>query len=543
MGKLTRAPRREATAQGGVATLSGGSERRRFTVYPRHWSRDLSELHGMNNLAGGKQIAGCHPARHRLRLHAACVVSWLLVMQHPAPGITPTLIDAVPPDVAAVMFHAGPTQAEGEGGKPGTLTLAASLIDRAYELGLIPSVDPCLRMWADSLAATATVLAYPHAVVLFDVDARTLESGGHRLSSLHAALVIHAEQDIASIERRIQHLLTTYTNSSETTLSNDTQGDAAVYTLRDSRLPPWAIIQWGRVEKQYVVAIGEGSFARVTRTILGHAASLASDAWFREAYGRAKGAQATVAVFARFDHLQDNVDPSLSRTIARVRQPLRLAHLDKGLWTFRFHDRALEALAFVRHGETDELIPIAGKRKGGGELDAVIPESAGHYAVIDRHPHRVVRGFCDAFMAARSSDSQRDLRAYWHGVEEKSGVSFDRDLLSHLKSPVVVYDYPQHPLRLPFMWTILVGIDGSADQLRSHLDKLLSWIDGARMPSGPLRLRRADDGVWSLQFGLTGPSLAVTDKWLVISFSPATVRQAATMLASPTSPVSTGFTQ
>jgi hypothetical protein len=49
-------------------------------------------------------------------------------------------------------------------------------------------------------------------------------------------------------------------------------------------------------------------------------------------------------------------------------------------------------------------------------------------------------------------------------------------------------------------------------------------------------LRHDPDGVWYLHFGLEGPAIAVADRHLVISFSPAALRQNLAYLRTRTPP-------
>ena len=94
---------------------------------------------------------------------------------------------------------------------------------------------------------------------------------------------------------------------------------------------------------------------------------------------------------------------------------------------------------------------------------------------------------------------------------------------------MIVHDFPHHPLGLPLLWTVLVEIDGSAESVRTALDRLLAHvyktIEDRSGPAGLTRLERDDDGVWYVRFGLYGPALAVTDRWVVISYSPQAVRE------------------
>jgi hypothetical protein len=72
-------------------------------------------------------------------------------------------------------------------------------------------------------------------------------------------------------------------------------------------------------------------------------------------------------------------------------------------------------------------------------------------------------------------------------------------------------------------------------QVRTALDTVIAaWSEylkeiAVRNPSNKLArvtVLRADDGIWYLQAGILGPAVKVTEKYIVISWSPEALRQA-----------------
>jgi hypothetical protein len=109
--------------------------------------------------------------------------------------------------------------------------------------------------------------------------------------------------------------------------------------------------------------------------------------------------------------------------------------------------------------------------------------------------------------------------------------------MSRLGRYVVIHDYPRHAFRLPFMWTILTRIDREPGVVRAAIDRLMEILREDLASAGPIRLVRDSDGIWHLQLGIEGPSLAVTERWIIIGFSPQAVRQNIALLyPAPTSP-------
>ncbi len=445
--------------------------------------------------------------------------------------IPAALLQAVPEDAAAACFYAGPGEAEPSGEQHSTLRFAAFLADRAFELGLLSRVDPSVRAWIDVLVSVAIAWEHPHAVALFDFTATPRTDGGHRLAGLRAAVVIAPGDGRADLQQRIQHLLNTYTNRDETLLVPRSNGAEVVFDLRDKRLPDWATLTWGPVGDLYVIAFGEDTFSRITETVNDVSGSLAAGIWFAPAFLQADGTHASFVGYVHFDALRHGADPLLARKIERVRTALRRGDVERGLWTFRYAGRALEAGGVLRRKGTDERPVIAGRRLLNRVTGSVIPNGARRYAVIDCSPHTLFRAVCEAYLAARSPAAGQKIRAFWRKVEAESGVSFDRDLFSPLGHAVVIHDYPPHPLRIPVARTVLFQIEGDAKALRDRVDHLFDFISREYLNAGWLRLEHDPDGIWYLQFGFLGPALAITDQWVVVSFSPEAVRQNVAILS------------
>ncbi len=436
------------------------------------------------------------------------------------------LVRAMPEDVMAACFLAGRGDVSPPGGARSTLALAGFLVDRASETGLLANVDSTIRGWLDALAAVSTVLDYPHAVALFDFDATARADGGHELAGLRGALIIRAaDRAKDKIERRIQHLLNVFTNAEHGEISRQTDEGRVVFSLRDRRLPNWAVIEWGAIGDYYVVALGDDSIRRVAQSVNNTGRSLAADRWFLRAFGEAGGGAASVAAYVRFDRLRQRGDASLARKVVQVQESLGLAGVGRGLWTFGYQGRAVEANGFVLGVGRDELMPIAGSRFLEGIAGSVIPGSASRFAVIDCSCAALFRRLRNAYLASRSPAARESTREFWQGIEADAGVAIEQDIFSHLTRPTVIHDDPRHLLRLPIMRTVLLRIDGDARLLRGRIDKLLTYVqeeygDACRWP-----LHRDADGVWYSHLGLITPALMVTDQWVVISHSPAAVRR------------------
>ena len=464
------------------------------------------------------------------------VPRWSTASAEEKDTIPAALLEAVPADVAAACFYAGPGEVGPSGEQRSTVRFATFLTDQAFELGLLSNVNPSIRAWIDTLVSVAIAGEHPHAVALFDFTATPRADGGHQLAGLRAAVVMAPGSGRADLQRRIQHLLNTYTNRDETRLVRRADGAEVVFDLRDKRLPDWAALTWGPVGDLYVIAFGEDTFDRITETVHEVSGSLAAGTWFAPAFLQAGGTYASFVSYVHFDALRRGADPLLAGKIGRVQEALRLGGVERGLWTFRYAGRALEANGFLRRDGRDERSVIAGRRLLKQLNGSVIPHEARRYAVLDCNPRTLFRGIGDAYLAARSPAAGRKVRAFWGKVEAQSGVSFERDLFSPLGHALVIHDYPPHPLRIPLARTVLFRIDGDAATLRKRVDRLFDFISGEYLNTGLLRLGHAPDGVWYLHFGLLGPALAISDQWVVVSFSPEAVRQNVAILSPQAAP-------
>jgi hypothetical protein len=171
--------------------------------------------------------------------------------------------------------------------------------------------------------------------------------------------------------------------------------------------------------------------------------------------------------------------------------------------------------------------------------------------------------------------SDEPLEKTLDGLAGGLGVDLHKDLLDRLEPLVLIHDYPQHPLGLPLMVTLLAAVEpGSQARAVAALSRLTSAagaaLDGgaaadsrsrpqyhveperssptpSESPSAGahamedslgamgramgvasdftrLRIRTDSDGTSYLQLGIVGPAWAWIDNRLVISWSPGAVR-------------------
>jgi len=444
------------------------------------------------------------------------------------------LARAVPDDVVAAYFvggsHDKPPEAAAEG-KQSSFEFATFLIDQAFDLGFLSAIGECTRAWLDALASVSVVLEHPHAVMLFDIRAEKTDEDSHRLAGLNAALVMHTKGRNERIEHRIQHLLGSFTNQDETTLETIEREGATTYRLRDRRLADWFVLTWGCIGDDFIVAIGDGSFDRVAAALQSPSSTVAADPWFLAAVDRLAAQDALFTLYVRYDQLRQSSRPELATRIDRVLQALQIGGCERGLWAVGYAGRAVEIRQSLRIGSSDESTVIAGAAVRDAPHAPLIPDSATAFAAIDMQPAVWFDRVRNAYLAGRSPANRARSCTYWRDIESRAGISFADDIFAFLDGPIVVHDFPKHALRLPPAWTIVAPIKGDADRLRRSVDGLLKMWQLELDAGSPMRLRHDDDGVWHLVVGVEGPALLVTDRNLLISFSPQAVRQNLDLLA------------
>ncbi len=439
--------------------------------------------------------------------------------------IPAALLRAMPSAALFAAVFAGPAEQGADGRTSADLRIVALLAAQVQELGLLSGTDSTTRIWVDVLAAYATVAESPFGITLLDVQAQPRMDGGHQLAGLRAALIVHCRREGTELERRIQRALSTYTNDETGVLTTRREGTDTVYELRDRRLPDWALLSWGWVGDSYVLAIGEDVVPRVASADREPSSGLADDTWFRRAFEVADGPGASVLCFARLDALRNGVAPSLAQKIGRVGAALRLGDVDRGLWAFRYEDRALEAVGFLRRSGVEERVILAGRELLADDRERVVPDEAKSFAVFDGSVRLLYYGLRDAYLASCSPGWAERCRQFWRGIEQRTGVSVDRDVLRRLGHTLVIHDYPAHPLRVPAMWTYMVHLDGRGGALRESITRVLEGLQPECVKETGFRLMQAPDGIWHLQLGLLGPAVGLTDDWLIVSFSPEAVRR------------------
>lgn len=432
------------------------------------------------------------------------------------------LIDHAPQG-ALFVYWGDPLNEVERGGGAMPFASAATWAEQAQRVGLLSGIDSSVRGWIDAISALSVLGRFPHLSALYDVRAVPLSGGGHRLSSLKAGLVLDCAGDHAFVEDRIRHLLHTWTNTSDTSLTSETANGETRYTLVDRRLKAWMKIEWGRVGTRYVLAIGDGAMQRTVEAL-----AQPSQRRRRDLLGEVPvppGARPRIGWEMNLTRVDAGVDTEMKLKVRGVREALGAAEVRRGSWVGGYAGRG--AFLAARLERTDgrvETVRWLDPALATGKIGGLIPDEATRFAISPYSAALLARRIGDGYLAARSSDSRAESEAYWQRIREGSGVSILTDLFGKLGAPMILHDHPPHLLDLPITRTILLRIEGDANEFRAQLDALLTWLRDVHLKNSLTKPQRDDDGTWYVSFGLAGPAIRVTDEWVVLGPSPKAVR-------------------
>jgi len=404
------------------------------------------------------------------------------------------------------------------------------LVSLASQLKMLPEQA---RVVADVVTSLSLLGRYPYVFALLDISSKPLPGGAYRLEQLQAAMMFEPGGDDSMIASRIRQLLTTYTNDQLTRLDKSPLEGAVRYRLVDSRLPEWTVMEWALLGNEFIVSIGDGAFDRMLSVRRDPRRSMANDAWFQSAHRQAHGDIAFLEWSVAVHRLRDRLGEVIKGRPEEVIQAIGAETTEQILGTIGREGRAISSWIVIRNQQEDVSAKITGPIDPTDPAAAAIPPAARGYACFALPMAEWITRGREAYLASQGTESREVLYEGWAKFEEKHHFSFDKDFLAHMGRGFIIHDYPPHPLRIPLLWTFLIETDGEETAIRRAVDGMMqAWQDGLpkqsespNKPAASTMLRRTQDGIWYFQLGLAGPAIGVKGRWIVISFSPAAVRE------------------
>lgn len=432
-------------------------------------------------------------------------------------------MELLPRDLVA--FYCGqPGENGAAGGGADWIARGASLAGR---IGHFPDRT---RLIIDSLASLPLLGKYPHVVALLDVRAMESRPGVYQLASFKAVLILETGGANEEVERRIRELLGVHTNNTTARLEEDDVHGVRVYRLVDARVPAWATVQWAAVGRHYVVGVGDGAVARVLNARNNPAERLFADEWHAWAFRACGGRRQFMNWMIDFRELSARLGGEVGRRTDEVLAALGLGGVERSAWGVSQDGRAVSVVTAGRTGGENRVMSVSDPARAEPATLSAVPPGATNFMVIRADVPSLLTRIARAYVSTQSAVVQERMQVWWERIQRESGVSADDDLLTQLGGVIVIHDDPQHPWGVPFARTILLQVRGDASRVRVAVDALLGkWqtalrgtdAEPERPRFGP-QLHRTDDGVWTFQYGVVSLlGIAVADRWVVVSYSPA----------------------
>jgi len=436
----------------------------------------------------------------------------------------------------------GPSEPRGPAGGGGSSI--ASIVAFLNASGLIPDEG---QVFADIAAALPLLGKYEHALVLLDVSSKLVTptdspaqtqpedpaSRSLRLNYLLTAAIFRTRGEHRDVLEQVNRVVGRYTNLDVASLSTREWRGYVYQRLSDQRLPGWAVWEWGRVGDFFVVTFGTGAFEKLCRAYDGQTPSLAKDPWYQEAGVSTRADRAIVQWLVSFVEVRKRLGEIAEDRVSAVTKALHAEDISRDLWTIGQEGRALNCYRCYRRGSRNVVRRYSDPANDPPVHRTIIPQEARLTAVIRVPTRWLVDNIPRAWLGAQSAGNADKWRRIWTRLEEEAGMDISGNLVGHLGENVVLFDFPPHPLSIPFAITVAIEISDQGAVQSSTSALLAAWsrylderAERNKTTLARLKVRQSEDGIWYMQAGILGPALKVTDRYIVVSWSPEALRQA-----------------
>jgi len=400
------------------------------------------------------------------------------------------------------------------------------------------------QVFADIVAGLPLLATHEFAIIL--LDARTTvapDAQGSttrpsvRLGSLQAAVVLRTGGRDDDAMDWLNRVIGRYTNSDEASLSEFKTGAATGQRLVDRRTPEWAVLEWAQVEQAFVMGLGYGTVERIAAARRRHAPRLADDRWYVAARARCAPATAWVEFFVNFERSRERLGPAAAERIDGWQRSLHSSRTNRELWVFGADDREWSCRRLAQAENGDRLRIYAGRPGDAERYASILPAGARRFAVLRVPVADLVRDLPAGLLAIQSGRTSAAMEKWWRAWEHDKAIDIDGALLANIEDELLVMDFPPHPLGVPLALTVAAPIRHSSDVRAAVAAALEAWEQRlARDDRSPLlrmSIQRTSDDIWFLRAGIAGPAMKVSDRFIVMSWSPQALREVLPLFEKP----------
>lgn len=404
----------------------------------------------------------------------------------------------------------------------------------------------------------ALVVRYPHAFALIDTAARPTETDptARRVDRLQFAVAVRLGETAAEAQdavepflRVIQKAVNEQTNQGAATLAQKCAGDWSYQELRDQRLPDWAVIAWGLIDEHFILTVGAGVWPAIAAVAGAEEPALTHAPWYIVARGKTRNT-ALIEIFVAVKAIQERLDPFVDGRASALFGTWSSEPIQQAYWAIGFEERAMYCRAALRQPDDEQGSRTmhrlyADPQPRAPHLLATIPDNA-KFAVFQVAAGRLLPRFFGSLLAMQGPAARSNIERIWREIQQTHDFDVERDLLANLGRHIVMHNDPPHPLHLPLAITTLIEIERNPADVRRTLERFCAaWqatlddvaqraaLAPAEKNPPPFTLHRDPDGVWYVRFnlagprwlGLAGPAWTVTDRFIIVSWSPLALRE------------------
>ncbi len=389
------------------------------------------------------------------------------------------------------------------------------------------------------LQACGQMIRYRHCIAL--IDASAIPAGRHpdsrQADELRLVMIVDTNGKSGPFLSIIQTAASEQTNTEHAKLVKK-HAERWDYTeLHDARLPDWYIVAWGEIDNHFVLTLGRDVWPRIAGIAAGKEPGLSRDPWVSEHRGE-RGRHALIEIIVDAARMRSRLDPLIHNWVSEFFEVWGAGKMQRAHWALGLNERAMYCVAsFLMSDEGDATHTVERVFADSAEKDPrilnLVP-SGSRYAIYRVPTSEILVNFVRSLFVWQSDTARERAGKLWAEIQEEFGFDAQRDVLDHLGEVAILHNYPTHPLRLPVFFTTLIEIKGDVKQVRKTVDVMCAaWQEGLDREAersaalNPIRLNRDTDGMWYFPLGpfFNGLAWKVTDRYLVISWSPMALRQ------------------